>query len=139
MSAIRFEVVTPEKRLVSETVDEVVLPGSEGYLGVLPGHAPLLTLLGIGALAYRLGTTRRYLALAEGFAEVLPDRVLVLADTAERPETIDRERAERSRDRALDRLRGRGPGSDFDRAQAALQRALVRLQVAQGIGPDERA
>ena len=137
MSGILFEVVTPEKRVVSEVVDEIVLPGSEGYLGVLPGHAPLLTRLGIGEATYRLGRARRHLALAGGFAEVLPDRVIVLADVAERPEGIDRDRAGKARDRALERLRGRGAGTDFERAQASLQKALVRLQVAQHVGPDE--
>lgn len=139
MSAIQFEVVTPERRLVAESVDEVVLPGSLGYLGVLPGHAPLLTRLGIGEVAYRAGGARRYLALAGGFAEVLPDRVIVLADVAERPEAIDRERAGRARDRALERLRGRGSETDFDRAQTALQKALMRLQVAGRAGPDRPA
>ncbi|MGH9797490.1 MAG: F0F1 ATP synthase subunit epsilon [Candidatus Polarisedimenticolia bacterium] len=137
MSGILFEVVTPEKRVVSEVVDEVVLPGSEGYLGVLPGHAPLLTRLGIGDLTYRLGRARRHLALAGGFAEVLPDRVIVLADVAERPEGIDRDRAGKARDRALERLRSKGAGTDFERAQASLQKALIRLQVAQHIRPDE--
>ncbi|MGH9749289.1 MAG: F0F1 ATP synthase subunit epsilon [Candidatus Polarisedimenticolia bacterium] len=137
MSGILFEVVTPEKRVVSEVVDEVVLPGSEGYLGVLPGHAPLLTRLGIGDLTYRLGRARRHLALAGGFAEVLPDRVIVLADVAERPEGIDRDRAGKARDRALERLWSKGAGTDFERAQASLQKALIRLQVAQHIGPDE--
>jgi len=139
MSAIQFEVVTPEKRLVAETVDEVVLPGILGYLGVLPRHAPLLTRLGIGEVMYRAGGARRYLALSGGFAEVLPDRVIVLADVAERPESIDRERAGKARDRALERLRGRGSETDFDRAQAALQKALVRIQVAGRVGPDEPA
>lgn len=137
MSGILFEVVTPEKRVVSEVVDEVVLPGSEGYLGVLPGHAPLLTRLGIGEATYRLGRSRRHLAIAGGFAEVLPDRVIVLADVAERPEGIDRDRAGKARDRALERLRSKGAGTDFERAQASLQKALIRLQVAQHIGPDE--
>jgi F-type H+-transporting ATPase subunit epsilon len=134
MSAVLFEVVTPEKRVVSERVDEVVLPGILGYLGVRPGHAPLLTGLGIGRVSYRRGPEERHLALAGGFAEVLPDRVIVLADIAERPEGIDAERAARARDRALRRLRGRDRGTDFDRAQASLQKALNRLRVARGDG-----
>lgn len=139
MSGIHFEVVTPEKRVVADEVDEVVLPGSEGYLGVLPGHAPLLARLGIGRLTYGRGGVRHHLAVAGGFAEVLSDRVIVLADTADPPESIDRDRALKARDRALERLRGRGAGTDFDRAQAALMKALVRLQVASGAGPDQPA
>jgi F-type H+-transporting ATPase subunit epsilon len=136
---IQLEVVTPEARLVSEVVDEVVLPGTEGSLGVLPGHAPLLTGLGIGEVQYRRGATRRFLAVAWGFAEVLPDRVSILAEVAERAEAIDRERAGRARDRALGRLRERRPDTDFMRAQVALQKALIRLQVSQQIGPNEPA
>jgi F-type H+-transporting ATPase subunit epsilon len=127
---LQLEIVTPEKRLVSEVVDEVVLPGSEGYLGVLPGHAPLLTGLAIGELVYRRGNVRHYLSIASGFAEVLPARVSVLAEIAERAEEIDRTRAEKARDRALGRLRGRDPETDFKRAQVALEKALVRIQVA---------
>ena len=135
--SIHLEIVTPERRLVSEVADEVVLPGSEGSLGVLPGHTPLLTTLGIGELTYRRGGDRRYLAIAWGFVEVLPDRVSVLAEIAERAEGIDRERAAAARDRALQRLRERTAETDFKRAQVALQKALIRLQVSQGIGPNE--
>ena len=137
--AIHLDVVTPDRRLVSEMVDEIILPGSEGYLGVRPGHAPLLTSLGIGYVMYRRDDTRHYLALAGGFAEVLPNAVTVLADTSERAESIDRERAERARDRALALLREREPGTDLDLAQVALMKALVRIQVSQGIGPNEPA
>jgi len=135
--SIHLEVVTPERRLVSEVVDEVILPGSEGSLGVLPGHTPLLTTLGIGELVYRRGGDRRHVAIAWGFAEVLPERVSVLAEIAERAEGIDRERAAAARDRALRRLRERAAETDFVRAQAALQKAIIRLQVSQGIGPSE--
>jgi len=135
--SIHLEVVTPERRLVSEVVDEVILPGSEGSLGVLPGHTPLLTMLGIGELVYRRGGDRRYVAIAWGFAEVLPERVSILAEIAERAEGIDRERAAAARDRALRRLRERAAETDFVRAQAALQKAIIRLQVSQGIGPSE--
>jgi len=137
--SIHLEIVTPEQRLVNEIVDEVVLPGSQGSLGVLPGHTPLLSTLGIGWLMYRRGDLRRYLAIAWGFVEVLPDRVSVLAEIAERAESIDRERARQARDRALERLRGRGPGTDFERAQIALQKAVIRIQVADGAGPNEPA
>ncbi len=138
-ASLHLEVVTPEARVVSEVVDEIVLPGSEGSLGVLPGHAPLLTGLGIGEVMYRRGTVRRFVAIAWGFAEVLPDRVSILAEIAERAEAIDRERARKARDRALLRLRDRGRDTDFERAQVALQKALIRLQVSQQIGPNEPA
>jgi len=137
--SIHLEIVTPEQRLVNEVIDEVVLPGSEGSLGVRPGHTPLLSTLGIGWLMYRRGDLRRYLAIAWGFVEVLPDRVSVLAEIAERAETIDRERARKARDRALEHLRGRGPGTDFERAQIALQKAVTRIRVAEGVGQNEPA
>ncbi len=128
--SILLDVVTPDRKLVAEAVDEVILPGTLGYLGVLPGHAPLLTALGIGELFYRQGTARRYLSLAWGFAEILPERVSVLAEIAERAEDIDRDRAQRARERALGRLQGRDPETDFNRAQVALEKAIVRLQVS---------
>lgn len=136
-NGIHLEVVTPEKRVVAEIVDEVVLPGSQGYLGVLPGHAPLLTDLGIGELTFRRGGRRHYVALAWGFAEILPERVTVLAEIAERAEEVDRERAGKARDRAIERLTSRGGDVDWDRAKVALERSLVRLQVAAHVGPDE--
>ena len=116
--------------VVAETVHEVVIPGSQGYFGVLPGHAPLLATLGIGELMYRQGHTQYHLALTGGFAEVRNDKVIILAENAERPVEIDRERARRARERAERRLTGREADIDFARAQAALARALIRLQVA---------
>jgi len=119
--------------LVSTEVDEVVIPGSEGYFGVLPGHAPLLSTLGVGEVTYRQGREEHFLAVMGGFAEVRGDRVIILAETAELPEEIDRERAERSRQRAEQRLAGRSGGPDdvdYARALAALARALARLQVS---------
>src|SRR4029434_1618216 len=95
---------TRTRLVATESVDEIVIPGSQGYFGVLPGHAPLLTTLGIGELMYRVGRDERYLAVSGGFAEVRNDKVIVLADTAERPEEIDRARAERARERAERRL-----------------------------------
>lgn len=128
---LALEVATPTRLAVVETVDEVVLPGSQGYFGVLPGHAPFLTTLGVGELTYRIGREERHLAVAGGFAEVRNDKVIVLADTAERPDEIDRDRAERARERAERRLAGRsGEEVDYVRAAAALARALARLQVA---------
>jgi F-type H+-transporting ATPase subunit epsilon len=128
---LALELATPVRLVVSEAVDEVIAPGIEGYFGVLPGHAPFLTTLGIGEVTYRIGREERHLAVAGGFAEVRNDKVIILADTAEWPHEIDRERAERARQRAEGRLLGRTQDEiDYVRATAALQRALVRLQVA---------
>ncbi|MBI2528598.1 MAG: F0F1 ATP synthase subunit epsilon [Candidatus Rokubacteria bacterium] len=136
---MRLELATPTQQLVSADVDEVVAPGSEGYFGVLPGHAPFLTTLGAGEVSYRHGREETYIAVIGGFAEVQGDRVMILAEVAERPEDIDRERAERARQRAEQRLAGRHPAPpspagereiDYTRAVAALARALARLQVA---------
>ena len=128
---LTLELATPARMVVAETVDEVVVPGSEGYFGVLPGHAALLATLGIGELTYRIGRDERHVAVAGGFAEVRNDKVIVLADTAELPQDIDRARAERARERAEQRLAGRAQDEiDYTRAAAALARALTRLQVA---------
>lgn len=128
---LTLEIATPMRLVVSETADEVVAPGIEGYFGVLPGHAPFLTTLGIGIVTYRLGRDEHQLALAGGFAEVRNDKVIILADSAERPDEIDRARAERARERAERRLGGRTQEEvDFARCLAALARALTRLQVA---------
>ena len=129
--ALQLELATPTRLVVSEEVDEVVAPGIEGYFGVWPGHAAFLTTLGAGELSSRRGQQVRYLAVAGGFAEVRNDKVVILADTAEQPEEIDRERAERARQRAEQRLSGRSQDAvDFARAAAALARALARLQVS---------
>ena len=127
---LALEVVTPERPLVRETVDEVTLPGTEGELGVLPGHTPLLTTLKVGVLSYRKGDQRFYVAVAQGFAEVLSDRVTVLAQVAERAEDIDVARAEGARQRAELRLAKPGPETDAERARSAWTKATVRLQVA---------
>ena len=136
---MRLEIATPTRQLVSAEADEVVAPGSEGYFGVLPGHAPFLTTLASGEVSYRHGREEGHLAVIGGFAEVQDDRVMILAETAERPEEIDRERAERARQRAEQRLAGRNPQGrlpeaggeiDYARAVAALARALARLQGA---------
>ena len=125
-----LEIVTPDRSLVREEVDEVQLPGAEGYLGVLPGHAPLLATLTVGELWYRIGLERHYLAIAGGFVEVLPERVTVLAQIAERAQEIDVARAETARKRAEERFANRAPDLDVDRARIALMKALIRLQVA---------
>jgi F-type H+-transporting ATPase subunit epsilon len=129
---ITLEVATPSRLVIAEQVDEVVVPGSEGYFGVLPGHAPFLTTLGIGELSYRQGREERHAAVAGGFCEVRNDKVIILVDSAELPEEIDRARAERARERAEQRLSGRSTQEEIDyvRAAAALARALIRLQVA---------
>jgi F-type H+-transporting ATPase subunit epsilon len=131
---VLLEFATPTRQLVSEEVDEVVAPGSEGYFGVLPGHAAFLATLGSGEVVYRRGRDEVHLAVHGGFAEVTPERVIILAETAERPDEIDRARAERARQRAEQRMTGRDPdGSegeiDYDDAVAAYQRALTRLLV----------
>jgi len=128
---LRLELATPTRLVVAETVDEVVVPGLEGYFGVLPGHAAFLALVGTGEVAFRVGRTERYLAVSGGFAEVGGERVLILADSAERPEEIDVGRARAARDRAESRVGGRSPETvDLPRALAAMARAQARLQVA---------
>jgi F-type H+-transporting ATPase subunit epsilon len=128
--SIQLVVVTPVSQLLSEAVIEVTLPGADGYLGVLPGHAPLITELGIGELSYKSASGQTgLLAIVRGFAEVLPDRVSVLAETAERPEDIDLKRAQEALKRAQETIARGGENVDWDRASAALQRALVRIQV----------
>ena len=130
--AIDLIVVTPERQLLRETVVEVTVPGPEGALGILPGHAPLMTELGIGELRYRTATSSQPVSLAiiRGFAEVLPDRVTLLAETAERAEEIDLNRAESAKTRAEKRLASRDPNIDWDRATVALERAIIRIHVA---------
>jgi len=129
---LTLELATPTRLVVAETAEEVVVPGIEGYFGVLPGHAAFLTTLGIGEVMYRIGRDEHYLAVSGGFAEVRNDKVIILADRAERPEEIDRARAERAKERAERRLSGRGSEDaiDYARATTALARALVRLQTA---------
>jgi len=131
---VLLELATPTRQLISEEVDEVVAPGSEGYFGVLSGHAAFLATLGSGEVVYRRGRDEVHLAVHGGFAEVTPERVIILAETAERPDEIDRTRAERARQRAEQRMTGRDPDGaegeiDYDDAVAAYQRALTRLLV----------
>jgi F-type H+-transporting ATPase subunit epsilon len=134
MDTFEFEIVTPEKLVVRDVAEEMQIPGKNGYLGILPGHAPLITELAVGEISYRnQGYTRR-LAVAWGFAEVLPDKVTVLAETAERADEIDVRRAEGAKQRAEQRLKSADPNTDFNRAEEALQRADCRLQVASKSG-----
>src|SRR5260370_18455580 len=130
--AIQLVIVTPEKQLLRDKVVDVQMPGENGYLGILPGHAPLMTELGIGELSYHDGGGKepRHIAIVRGFAEVLSDRVTVLAETAERPEEIDLQRAKDALAPAEQRLASNDPNIDWDRANIALQRALIRIHVA---------
>ena len=124
------QILAEGDRLVSQQVDEVELPGADGYFGVLPGHTPLLASLQVGEMWYRTGQERHYLAIAFGFAEVLPDRVTVLAQIAERAQDIDLARAEAAKQRAEERVAHPQAAQDFERARIALMKALTRLQVA---------
>ena len=127
---IQLEIVTPEKRLFSGKVDEVTVPSSRGYLGILPGHAPLLGELGIGAISCRIGDRREYFFCADGFLEILPDRVVVLAQVAERASEIDVGRAEQAKLRAEKLLASKDPETNFDQVQTDLKRATARLETA---------
>jgi F-type H+-transporting ATPase subunit epsilon len=129
-TTLLLEVVTPDQTLVTHQVDEVVAPAAQGYLGVLPGHTPLLATLATGQLWYRRGSQKFFLAIVSGFIEVLPDKVTVLAQVAERAEDIDVGRAQRAKERAEGRLARSSADVDVGRAQASLVRATVRLQVA---------
>ena len=127
---LQLEIVSADRSLVNELVDEVQIPGAEGYLGVLPGHTPLLTTLHVGQLWYRQGQEKHYLAIAFGFAEIQPDRVTILAQIAERADEIDVTRAETAKKRAEDRLAKPTIDMDYERARISLLKALIRLQVA---------
>jgi F-type H+-transporting ATPase subunit epsilon len=127
---LTLEIVTPDRSVVTDRVDEVELPGAEGYFGVLPGHTPLLATLQVGEMWYRKGSEKFYLSIAFGFAEVLPDRVTILAEVAERSDEIDVSRAEAAKKRAEERVAKPAPDIDFERARLALMKSVVRLQVA---------
>jgi F-type H+-transporting ATPase subunit epsilon len=127
---IDLQIVTPERLIVQEQVDEVEIPGSEGYFGVLPGHTPLLASLAVGELWYRKGQEKFFLSIAFGFAEVLPDRVTILARIAERAEEISIERAEAAKRRAEERLAHSTSEIDYERARVALMKSMARLQVS---------
>jgi len=126
----QLEIVTPEKMVVRDVAEEMQIPGKDGYLGILPGHAPLITEIAVGEITYRNNGYTHHLAVAWGFAEVLPDKVTVLAETAERSEDIDVKRAEEAKKRAEGLLNSSSPEIDFDRAGVALERAETRLKVA---------
>ena len=126
----QLEIVTPEKMVVRDVAEECQIPGKNGYLGVLPGHAPLLGELGIGEISYKTGERGEFLFCSWGFVEVLPDRVIILAQTAEKASEIDINRAEQAKVRAEKRLASKDPNTDFVRAQLAAIRAMSRLDAA---------
>ena len=127
---IQLLIVSADRALVNETVDEVEIPGFDGYFGVLPGHTPLLAVLQVGELWYRQGQEKHYLSIAFGFAEVQPDRVTILAQIAEKADEIDPARAEAARKRAEERIARPTMDMDAERARVALMKSLIRLQVA---------
>jgi F-type H+-transporting ATPase subunit epsilon len=129
-ASIDFTLVTPERAVVHEQVDELQIPGAEGYLGILPGHAPLFSELKVGEVGYRIGDRWFFLSVAWGFVEVLPSVVRILAETAERAHEIDLDRAVRAKERAEERISKGGEDVDYRRALVALERALIRIQVA---------
>ena len=127
---LHLQIITPDKLLVREDADSVQIPGKGGYLGILPGHAPLITELMIGEISFSRGGTTQYFAVSWGFAEVLPDKVTILADTAERAEDINVTRAQEAKARAEELLRNPTPDLDYAATNHALRRAEVRLEVA---------
>jgi len=129
-SHLNLQIVSADRLLVSDKVDEVEIPAADGYLGILPGHTPLLALLQVGELWYRKGQEKIYLSIAFGFVEVQPDRVTILAQIAEKAEEIDVARAEQAKRRAEERLSKAAVAMDFERARVALLKSLIRLQVA---------
>jgi F-type H+-transporting ATPase subunit epsilon len=126
----QLEIVTPEKMVVRDAAEEMQIPGKDGYLGILPGHAPLITELAVGEITYRKDNYTHHLSVAWGFAEVLPDKVTILAETAERAEDIDAKRAQVAKQRAESELAGSSTEEDFTRTAGNLKRADTRLEVA---------
>src|SRR5947209_9147141 len=126
----QLEIVTPEKKVVDTAAEEVQIPGKNGYLGILPGHAPLITELAVGEITYRIAGISKHISVAWGFAEVLPNKTTILAETAERPDEIDVNRAERAKQRCEQELKNPPADMDYDAVQTALQRAETRLDVA---------
>jgi F-type H+-transporting ATPase subunit epsilon len=131
----QLEIVTPEKKVVDVSATEAQIPGKNGYLGLLPGHAPLITELAVGEITFRAGGEEQRLAVAWGFVEVLPDKVTILAETAERPAEIDLARARKAKERAEQRLASGDINVDVERSLDALHKAETRIEVAEGKGP----
>lgn len=128
----KLEIVTPEKKLVDTAATEAQIPGKNGYLGILPGHAPLITELAVGEISFRAGADEQRLAVAWGFAEVLPDRVTILAETAERPSEINVERARQAKTKAEEHLASSNTPVDVEHSLNAIRKAETRLEVAEG-------
>jgi F-type H+-transporting ATPase subunit epsilon len=128
----KLEIVTPEKKVVDVAATEAQIPGKNGYLGILPGHAPLITELAVGEITYKAGADEQRLAVAWGFAEVLPEKVTILAETAERPSEIDVARARKAKERAEQMLTNGDTNVDVERALAAQKKAETRIEVAEG-------
>jgi F-type H+-transporting ATPase subunit epsilon len=128
----KLEIVTPEKKVVDVAATEAQIPGKNGYLGILPGHAPLITELAVGEITYKAGADEQRLAVAWGFAEVLPEKVTILAETAERPSEIDVARARKAKERAEQMLTSGDTNVDVERALAAQKKAETRIEVAEG-------
>ena len=126
----QLEIVTPTKLLVKDAAEEAQIPAVNGYLGILPGHAPLVSELGVGEITYKSNGVAHALSVAWGFVEVLPQKVTILAEAAEHPQEIDTARAQKAKDRAEERLKSNDPQVDYPRAEDALQRAETRLTVA---------
>jgi F-type H+-transporting ATPase subunit epsilon len=135
MASIKLEIVTAERIVYTEDVDIIIAPGAEGQLGILPNHAPLMTILQAGEILTRRGNEEDIMAISGGFLEVRPDRVIILADSAERAEEIDEARAEAARERAESRIKERGAAPDVDlaRVEASLRRAMARLSVLEKV------
>lgn len=126
---IQLEVITPERLALREAVDEVVVPGVSGEFGILPDHTPLISQVKTGVLIYRIGSEKKQMHVSGGFVEVMPDKVSVLADVAEKPEEVNVERARQARERAEKRLAGNSEDIDHNRAQLKLLRAQTRIQI----------
>ena len=134
--AMQLEIVTPDRLVVRDTAEEVQIPGRSGYLGILPGHAPLITELGVGEISYRSSGTITRLAVAWGFAEVLPDKVTIMAEVSERAQDIDVARAQNAKQRAEEILQSNRPGTNYEEVESALRRAETRIEVAGRQGQD---
>jgi F-type H+-transporting ATPase subunit epsilon len=133
VSKLRLEIVTAECQTFADEVNVVIAPGIEGQLGILPHHAPLMTMLQPGELIVKKDGEETYLAITGGFLEVRPDKVIILADACEKSEKIDIARAEAAKKRAEERIKSKSPDIDYARAEAALRRSLVRLKVAEKV------
>ncbi len=136
-NTFQLEIVTPSRLLVKDAAEEAQIPGVSGYLGILPGHAPLITELGVGEITYKASGATHTLSVAWGFMEVLPDKVTILAEAAERPQEIDVERAQKAKDRAEQRLKSNDSKVDYTRAEDAWQRAETRLNVAKDVAKEK--